>query len=227
MRHTAGACVNCCATQIFRRYDLAGNCLDDFRSGQEHVRLTCHDDEVGQSRRIHRTAGTRAKNKGYLRNNTGRHHVADENFAIRSQTADTFLNTCTTGIAHTNDRNTGLKRFVHDAAYFLRLQLGKRAAKNSEVLRIDSHRATIDLTETGNNRVAKETLLIQTKGGQTMCSKLSDLMKRALVQQQIDTLTSGQLTLLVLRVNTLLTTPKHRFAAHFAQLCNVLLRVSH
>ena len=60
------------AADFGHRRRAAGNGLDDFRTGQEHVRvLARHDDEIHQRRRISGTPGAGATDDGYLRHNPG------------------------------------------------------------------------------------------------------------------------------------------------------------
>ena len=71
MSHTRFSGVNACATEVFLANVFTCNGLHHFRSCEEHIRSAFHHQrEVGQSRRINSTTGTRTEDTGNLRNNT-------------------------------------------------------------------------------------------------------------------------------------------------------------
>jgi len=217
MRHAAGAHVHARAAQVINRNLLARHGLDNFRPGQEHIALAGHDDEIGQSRRIHCAACARTKNDGNLRDDAGRFDVTHEHFAVSSQAAHAFLNTGAARVTQADAGNTGFQRLVHDAGNFLRLHFGERAAQHREILCINGNATTVDLTETGDNGITDETLFIETKCSQVMRRHHTDFLERPFVEQKIDPLARRQFAACVLRVDTLLTTAQHCAFAFFTQ----------
>ncbi len=68
MRHTALCRVYACASEVFLRHCFSGDCLDNSRSGKEHVgSVLYHDVEVGQGRGVNGSSGTWAEYAGNLR----------------------------------------------------------------------------------------------------------------------------------------------------------------
>ena len=69
--HTALGRMNFGTTESFLAYIFAGNCLDNFRAGEEHVADAFgHDGEVGKCRRVYRTAGAGTEDGRNLGNYT-------------------------------------------------------------------------------------------------------------------------------------------------------------
>ena len=226
MGHTAGAGMDFGAAQIFNRDLLAGHRPDDLRSGQEHVALAGHDDEVGQRRRVHGATGAGSEDDRNLRDDPRGLDIAHENLAIGGQTADAFLNPRTARVAEADAGNAGFQRLVHDAADLLRLNLGEGAAQYREVLRVNRHPTSVDLAKTGDHRITGKALLVQAKGAQAMRRHHAEFMKRSFVEQQIDPLARRQFASCVLLVNALLPTAQYRLLAQFAQCVQVLLCLS-
>ena len=85
------------ATQVFRADLFVGHRLHDIRPRDKHVRTVFdHEDEIGQSRRVNRTARRWAHDHADLRNHATGHHIALEHFGIASQRSHAFLDTCAT-----------------------------------------------------------------------------------------------------------------------------------
>jgi len=92
LRHARLGRVHHGAAQLLLRDVFAGDGLDDLRAGEEHVRgLLLHDDEVGQRRRIDRTARAGAEDGRNLGNDARCHHVALEDVGIAGQRVDSLL----------------------------------------------------------------------------------------------------------------------------------------
>ena len=72
MRHAALGVMGHGAPQLLKRDLLAGNRLDNIRTGNEHVTgLFNHKHPVRHGRRIDRATGRGSHDGRYLRNNTG------------------------------------------------------------------------------------------------------------------------------------------------------------
>ena len=168
----------------------------------------------------------RAKDQRDLRDDAGGHHVALEHLAVRGERTHAFLDARAARVTETDHRHAGVKRHVHDAADLLRLHLGERSAHDREVLRVDRDAATVDLAETGDHAVAREALLVEAEGGQIVRRQRAELLERAFVKQQRQTLTRRHLAARVLLVDALLTAAENGAAAHLAQYLEVLLCLS-
>ena len=71
---------------------LVGHGLHHVRPGDEHVaRAVDHDDEVGDRRRVHRTAGARAHHQRDLRHDPRRQRVAQEDVGVAAEADDALL----------------------------------------------------------------------------------------------------------------------------------------
>ena len=87
--------VNACAAEIFLRYVLARHGFHHLRTGEEHVAHAFeHHHEVGEGRRINRSAGARAADAGYLRHYAAGLDVALEDVAKTGEGVDAFLYAC-------------------------------------------------------------------------------------------------------------------------------------
>ena len=76
----------------------------------------------------------------------------------------------------------------------------------SKVLCEDEYQTTVDRTRTGYDTIAQELLLLHTEVMAAMLLKHIVLFERTLVEQHVNTLTSGILTTVVLFLNSFLTT---------------------
>ena len=65
---------------------LAGDGLDDVRTGDEHVRrLVDHDDEVGDRRGVDGAARARPEHQGHLRDDARGDRVAVEDLGVEAE----------------------------------------------------------------------------------------------------------------------------------------------
>ena len=93
--HAALCGVNACAAEVFLRYVLARHGFHHLRTGEEHVAHAFeHHHEVGEGRRINRSAGARAADAGYLRHYAAGLDVALEDVAKTGEGVDAFLYAC-------------------------------------------------------------------------------------------------------------------------------------
>ena len=136
---------------------LVGHGLHDVGSGHEHVaRALDHDREVGDRRRVHRAAGTRAHDHRQLRHDARRQRVAQEDVGVAAERHDALLDPGATRVVEPDDRRADLHRQVHDLADLLRVRLGQRSAEHREVLAEDEHEPAVDRAVPGDDAVAEE-----------------------------------------------------------------------
>ena len=92
VRHAAGGVVRHGAAQIFLAHILVHDGFDDVRPGHKHVTgILDHHREVGNGRRIDRSARARPHDGGNLGDDAGSHRVAQEDIGISRQRRHAFL----------------------------------------------------------------------------------------------------------------------------------------
>jgi hypothetical protein len=98
------ACISALPIFVHRRR-AAGDGLDDFGPGEEHVRvLARHDDEVHQRRRIGGAAGAgAADDQRDLRHHAGEQHVGVEDVAVAGEGVDALLDARAAGVLEGDD----------------------------------------------------------------------------------------------------------------------------
>ncbi len=191
---------------------FAGDGLDDVRAGDEHLAgLVDHDDEVGQRRGIHGTAGGRTHDDGDLRDDAGRLRVAAEDLAVLAEGHDALLDARAAGVEHADDGNTGLQRQVHHLDDLLARDLAERAAEDGEVLRVDGDLTAVNGTGTGDDGVTVGSGLLHAERHGAVAHELVELDEGTVVQQPGDALPGGLLALRVLLGDRRLTTRGHGF----------------
>ena len=115
MGNSANGVMGLGASQLFHRNILVCHGFDDIRAGDEHVaRSFCHDDEIRHGRRVHRPSGTRADDRGYLRDDSRSQHIPQEDVRIPAQAFHTFLNPGSSRIIEPDHRRPDLHGQVHD-----------------------------------------------------------------------------------------------------------------
>ena len=82
------------------------------------------------------------------------------------------------------------------------MRLGKRSAKDREILGIDIDQASIHLSITCHYSISQVMLFVQAKVFGSVHHKFVDLFKGALVQEQSNSLSGGKLPFLVLPFNS-------------------------
>ena len=119
MRHTAFGAVGRSTSKLFGAYLFVGHGFHYVRSGHEHVRAAFdHEDEIGQGRRVHSTAGARTHDGAELGHHTAGHNVAVEDVGVSAEGNDAFLNARTARIVEADYRRAVLHGEVHDLANF-------------------------------------------------------------------------------------------------------------
>ncbi len=100
---------------------------------------------------------------------------------------------------------------------------GQGPTEHGKILRKDENPPTIDQPMAGDNAIAADFLILHPEIGAVMFDKHVPFFKRAWIQQQIQPLPRGQLSLAVLGFNSLGTAALPRVFAHiFKALKNIL-----
>src|SRR5574341_1897043 len=107
------------------------------------------------------------------------------------------------------------------------MHLSQAAAKDGEILREDIDQTPVDGTPAGDHTIAQVFLLVQTEVCGTVLHEEIDLAERAFVHEQVDALTGGQSSALVLRLDTLSAAAKAAFSFPIAQLAHLGVNISH
>ena len=190
----------------------------------KHVgRALGHEDEIGQRRRIHGAAGARAQDQRELRHHPTRFHVAVEDVGISAEAHHTLLDARTAAVVEPDHGGAVVQRHLHDLANLLGVGLGQRAAEHREILGEHVDEPAVDLAVAGHHAVAQELLLVQAKIRGPVRHQLSQFLKRAGVQQQLQALPRRQLALAVLGLHPSFTAALQGFGAHrFEAFCGVL-----
>ena len=197
--------------------------LDDLGAREEHVaRTLAHDVEVSKSRRVNGTTGARTKDSGDLGDHTRSQDVVLEDVTIATESVDTFLNTGTTRVIKADDRSTHLHSKLHDLTDLRSQHFGECTTKDGEVLCEDIDQTTVNRTGTGDDTVTEELRLVDTEVRRAVQDEGVDFVEATFVEEEGDTLASGELTLLVLAVDTLLTATDVGLSAELNKLLDFL-----
>ena len=97
-----------------------------------------------------------------------------------------------------------LHRLVHDLANLLGMGFGQRTAEHGEILAEHEHQTAVDHAVAGHDAVAGDLGVLHAEVGTAVLDKHVPFFEGAVVQQQLDALTRGELALLVLGINALL-----------------------
>ena len=185
--------------EVLLRHVLAGDRLDDVRTGDEHERLLVdHHGEVGDRGGVDGPAGARAHDHRDLRDDAAGHHVAVEDVAVEAEGDHALLDPRATGVVDADHRAADLHREVHHLDDLLAEHLAERAAEDGEVLGEDAHLAAVDRAVPGHHAVAVRPGLVQPERGGAVPGQLVHLDERVLVEQRVDALAGGHLALGVL-----------------------------
>ncbi len=203
---------------------LAGHGPDHLGAGDEHVRgLLDHEDEVGHRRRVDGAAGARPHDHADLRDHARALDVADEDVAVGAERDDALLDPGTAGVVEADHGRADLRGEVHDLAHLLGHRLAQRPAEDREVLREDGDRAAVDRAPAGHHRVAVRAPLLHLELIGPVADEGVELLERAVVEELLDSLPSGQLALGVLLGDRLLGGGMDRLLAELAELGELLL----
>ena len=115
---TGGFAMYPCSTEALHINLLAENGFDNLRAGYEHLgNLVHHEYIIRKGRGINRSSGTRTEDNGNLRDNAAVESVAEENLSISGKGVYTLLDTGSTGIVDTDQRNPHPQGIIHNLGY--------------------------------------------------------------------------------------------------------------
>ena len=210
-------------TELLLRHILARDGLDDLRPGEEHVAgALAHDVEVRQCGRVDSTPSAGTEDSGDLRDDTRGQDIVLEDIPVAAQGVDPLLDTSTARVIQTDDRGTHAHGQLHDLTDLGSEHLREGTAEDREVLSEDVDQTTIDRTRARDDAVAEELRLVDTEVGRAVQDEGIDLVEAAFVQEHGDTLTCGELALLMLAVDSLLTATEVRLGTELDQLLDFL-----
>ncbi len=194
VRIARGRIVRAGAAELLEADILAGDGLDDVRSGDEHVRgLVDHDGEVGNRGGVDRATRAWAHDQRNLRDDPRGVHIAAEDLAVQPERDHTLLDARATGVIDPNDRAAHLHGKVHDLDDLLAEHLAQRPTKDREVLRKDGDRPPVNRAIPSDHAVAIRTGLVLAECRGAVPRVLVHLDEGAFVQQQGNALASGLL----------------------------------
>ncbi len=122
-----------------------------------------------------------------------------------------------------DDRGADLHREIHDLADLLGVRLRQRSTEDGEVLAEDEHGPAIDRAVTRHDTVTQEGFI---DSGIPIGDERVELDERIGVEQQLDTLSRGQLTARVLLVDAFLAAAEACLLAHGSQDVRDVVRSS-
>ena len=214
---------------------FTGNGLDDLRTGDKHFTGALHhEDEIGDGRGIHRTAGTRAHDDGNLRNDTARHRVVVEDAAIAGQGVNAFLNPGTAGVIDADHRAADLHGRFLGRRDLLRMHFTQRTADDREVLCGGIGHTAVDQAVAGHNTVPGRFFFLHAEIDTAVFHEQAGFDKGVRIKQSFEPFPGCILALAVLSVDGLLTAAQtqlcfpvqhflllnssHRFLSYFLKL---------
>src|SRR6266550_6818742 len=204
VRHAGGFVVGSGTAELLFRDVFVHDGRDDVRAGDEHVRsLVHHGNEVGNCRRVHRTAGARSHDRRELGNHTAVKRVAEKNVGVTAQRGNTLLNSCATGVVQTDDRYADARGGIHDFHDFGCVGFGERAAENREVLSEGKDKASVNAAVSGDEAVAIIFLFRKPKFICAMGYEAVRFLEGAFVEKKFDALTRRHLAFFVLALAAL------------------------
>ena len=228
MRHTALGGMDGCAAQGLVVHVLAGDALDDRRSGEIHVRgILDHQGEVREGGGVHRAAGAGTEDAAHLRHHARSEDVALEDLAEAGEGVDAFLDAGAAGIIQADDGRAGADRQVHHLADLLGHGLGEGSPGDREVLGEHVHQAAVDGAATGHHAVAVVVLLVHAEVRAAMLDEHIVLLEAAFVEKERNPLAGGQLALGVLGLDAFLPAAEPGLRPPLDQLLDVVCLNAH
>ena len=212
-----------CSSQIFERYNFICYCLDNFRSGDEHVcSFVNHDNKVCDGRTVHCTTCARAHNDADLWHNARGTNVAEENFSIGAQGGYTFLNTSATGIVQANHRTSCFECHVENFANLESMHFTQRATVDGKILCECKYFTSVDFSMPSHDTVSGDDVFVHVKVTATVFNESIDLLEGALIKQHIESFSSGHFPAIVLSINSCLTSTGFASSLSSAQVIETL-----
>ncbi len=121
-----------------------------------------------------------------------------EDVRVSGERDDPLLDACPARVVDADYRAASRERQVHDLADLLRVDLTQRPTKHREVLREHADLPTGDLSVAGDDPVTQRPVLLQSEVVGAVHPVAVQFHERAFVQQKLDPLSGGKLTLLLL-----------------------------
>ncbi len=173
---------------------FVGDGLDDVGAGDEHVAGALgHEGEVGDGGGVDGSSGAGAEDGGDLRDDAAGEGVAEEDVGVAGEGDDTLLDAGSAGVVEADDGGADAEGGVHDLDDLGGVGLGERAAEDGEVLGEDEDDAAVDAAVAGDEAVAGDALGFHSKISCPVSHKLVGLLEGALVEEEVDALTGGEL----------------------------------
>ena len=97
------------------------------------------------------------------------------------------------------------------------MRLGKRPAEDGEILRKHIHRAAVDGAPAGDHTIAGRAIILHIKISAAVRFVHVVLFKRTVIEQHVEPLARGELTLRMLLVDTRLATAQSGLSTAFCQ----------
>ena len=212
------------APELLGGHHFVGHGLHHIGAGHEHVGGAAdHEDEVGHRGGVDGTACAGPHDHGDLGDDAGCEDIPLEHLGVSGEGSDALLYAGAAGVIQSDDGGAVSHRHVHDLADLLRVGLGEGSAKDREVLAEHVDRTAMDVSPAGHNAVAGDALGFHTEVGAAVGYVGVELLEGALVEEDLDSLSGGQLAALMLTRNPLgAATEACRFAATLQILENVL-----
>src|SRR5262249_47708407 len=113
---------------------------------------------------------------------------------IAGERGDTVLDSRAARIIEPNDRRTDIDRLIHDLADLLGVRLAQRPAKHGKVLAEHKNQPSIDRTVPGDDAIAGDLVLVDAEIAAAVLDEHVPFLKGTEVEQQLESLASGQLT---------------------------------
>src|SRR5690606_36399174 len=104
-----------------------------------------------------------------------------------------LLNARAARIVDADDRRAVLHRHIHDLTDLFGMRFRHRTTQNSEILTEYIDQPPVNRAPAGDNAVTIRALLLHAKIGAAMGDKHIEFLKAALIEQELDPLTRGQL----------------------------------
>ncbi len=226
--HTALGGVHRRAAELLLSHVFTRDGLHDLWPGEKHVaRVLLHDNEVGERRRVDRTAGRRAEDGADLGNHPACHHVALEDFGVTRECVHTLLNTCAARVVYADHGSALPHCHVHHLADLLGHSFAQRAAVDGKVLRKDIDQPSVHRAVSGHDAVAEVVLLLHAEVHAAVLDEHVELFETALVEEHVDSFACSEFALGVLPVDSLLAASQGRLFAPFDQLTDLFLNITH
>src|SRR5437764_2332628 len=156
-------------------------------------------------RDVHGSASARSADRAYLLKEAAGGDVTVEDLRVACERDDSLLDARPSGVVEPDHRAAGAHGQVHHLADLLRVRAAERAAEDGEVLGEDEHLPALDHAVPGDHAVAEDRLLRHSEVVRAVRLELVQLDEAAGIEQELDPLARGELSLLVLPVDPFLT----------------------